>query len=145
MAQLLKFGAVSWMSLVMTMSILFLSGCSMIPEPRIQTVTKIEKTTVPTVARPKPLTLIDTKVYVVTKDNIDEFLQEFEELHGSVAFVAISMKDYENLALNIADMRRYLNQQKEIIVYYENAVSDDKDPSNETKTNNSGTTVDGDG
>ena len=115
----------------------------MIPEPRIQTVTKIEKTTVPTVARPKPLTLIDTKVYVVTKDNIDEFLQEFEELHGSVAFVAISMKDYENLALNIADMRRYLNQQKEIIVYYENAVSDVKDPSNETKTNNSGTTVDG--
>jgi len=31
------------------------------------------------------------------------------------------MKDYENLAINIAEMRRYLNQQKEIIVYYEKA------------------------
>jgi len=33
------------------------------------------------------------------------------------------MKDYENLAINIADMRRYLNQQQQIIVYYEKAVN----------------------
>jgi len=32
------------------------------------------------------------------------------------------MKDYENLAINIADIRRYLNQQKQIIAYYEKAV-----------------------
>ena len=32
------------------------------------------------------------------------------------------MQDYENLALNIAEMRRYLNQQTQIIVYYEDAV-----------------------
>jgi len=32
------------------------------------------------------------------------------------------MRDYELLALNIAEIRRYLNQQKEIIVYYEKAV-----------------------
>jgi hypothetical protein len=36
------------------------------------------------------------------------------------------MKDYENLALNIADIRRFLNQQTEIIVYYEKAVTDDE-------------------
>jgi len=33
------------------------------------------------------------------------------------------MKDYENLALNVADIRRYLNQQSEIILYYEKAVT----------------------
>tara|TARA_B100002019_G_C20882706_1_gene409508 strand:+ start:453 stop:581 length:129 start_codon:yes stop_codon:yes gene_type:complete len=33
------------------------------------------------------------------------------------------MKDYENLALNIADIRRFLNQQEEIILYYEKAVT----------------------
>tara|TARA_B100001057_G_scaffold253669_1_gene253922 strand:+ start:3582 stop:3710 length:129 start_codon:yes stop_codon:yes gene_type:complete len=32
------------------------------------------------------------------------------------------MKDYENLALNIADLRRFLEQQNEVIVYYENAL-----------------------
>ena len=75
------------------------------------------------VARPKPLQLIDTRVFVVTKDNFKKFVKEFKEVYGDLAFVAISMKDYENLALNIADMRRFLNQQKEIIVYYEKAVS----------------------
>tara|TARA_Y100001937_G_scaffold123319_1_gene185968 strand:+ start:541 stop:657 length:117 start_codon:yes stop_codon:yes gene_type:complete len=35
------------------------------------------------------------------------------------------MKDYENLALNIADIKRYLGQQKEIILYYEKAVTEE--------------------
>lgn len=75
-------------------------------------------------ARPKPLQLTDTRVFVVTKDNVDEFLAEFEKTYGEIAFVALSMKDYENLALNIADIKRYLEQQKQIIVYYENAVTE---------------------
>ena len=45
----------------------------------------------------------------------------FKQVYGELAYVALSMKDYENLAINIAEMRRYLNQQKEIIVYYEKA------------------------
>ena len=77
-------------------------------------------------ARPKPLQLIDTQVRVVTKYNLDAFLEEFEERYGEVAFVVLSMKDYENLALNIADMRRFLNQQTEIIVYYEEAVTEEE-------------------
>jgi hypothetical protein len=35
------------------------------------------------------------------------------------------MKDYQNLALNIADIKRYLEQQKEIIIYYEKAVTEE--------------------
>jgi hypothetical protein len=93
------------------------------PEPEIKVVTKIEKTTVPTVSRPKPTQLTDVKVYVVNKDNLEDFLKEFSEIHGEVAFVALSMRDYENLALNVAELRRYINQQTEIIVYYEEAVS----------------------
>jgi hypothetical protein len=37
------------------------------------------------------------------------------------------MKDYENLALNIADIRRFLEQQEQIIVYYEQAVTEERD------------------
>ena len=84
----------------------------------------MEKVQIPTVARPKPLQLNDTRVFVVTEDNFDEFVKEFTEIYGDLAFVAISMKDYENLALNIADLRRYINQQSEIIVYYEKAVTE---------------------
>lgn len=80
---------------------------------------------IPTVARPKPLQLVDTKVYVVNEQNIDEFIAEFTEIHGDLAFVALSINDYENLAVNIADIRRFINQQTEIIIYYENAVKEE--------------------
>ena len=86
----------------------------------------MEKTTVPVVARPKPLQLNDTRVFVVTKDNYEEFQKEFTAIYGDFVFVALSMKDYENLVLNVADIKRYLEQQKEIIVYYEKAVSEEK-------------------
>jgi len=37
----------------------------------------------------------------------------------------LSMQDYENLALNISELRRYINQQKNIIIYYEKAVTEE--------------------
>lgn len=80
----------------------------------------------PVVARPKPVQLNDTRVFVVTQDNYEQFVEEFTSIYGDLAFVALSMKDYENLALNIADIRRYLNQQTEIIIYYEKAVTEEE-------------------
>ena len=58
----------------------------------------------------------------VSKENYEEFVKEFESKNGSDAYIAISVKDYENLSLNFAELRRYIEQQKEIIVYYEEAV-----------------------
>lgn len=127
MAQVQNYGVELWKSLVILISLITLAGCSGLKmEPEIKTVTKIEKITVPIVARPKPLQLNDTRVFVVTKDNYDEFVKEFTEVYGELAFVALSMRDYQLLALNIAEIRRYLNQQKEIIVYYEKAVKEEK-------------------
>lgn len=83
----------------------------------------MEQASIPTVARPKPIQLNDTRVWVVTEDNLEEFLENFKKTYGEVAYVALSMRDYENLALNIADLQRYIGQQKEIIVYYEKAVT----------------------
>ena len=97
----------------------------------------MEKTTVPVVARPKPLQLIDTRVRVVTKETLEQFLNDYEEQYGEVAFVVLSMKDYENLALNIADLRRYINQQTEIIVYYEEAVKPEEKKEDGTESGES--------
>ena len=98
-------------------------GCSLLtPEPKVITVTNTVKTTVPIVARPKGVQLNDVKIYVVNKDNYDEFVADFTKKNGSLVFIAISIKDYENLSLNFAELRRYIEQQKQIIVYYEEAV-----------------------
>ena len=51
-----------------------------------------------------------------------EFILDFEKKNGADAYIALSVKDYENLSLNFSELRRYIEQQKQIIVYYEGAV-----------------------
>ena len=46
---------------------------------------------------------------------------------AQILILRISVKDYENLSLNFAELRRYIEQQKQIIVYYENAVAPNKE------------------
>ena len=83
--------------------------------------TQAVKVTVPIATRPKPIDLVDTRVYVVNQANLQKFIEDFEAENGDLAFVALSVKDYENLALNVSELRRFINQQKEIIFYYREA------------------------
>ena len=116
----MNFGKISSLLL----AILLLSSCSSFyKEPEIKIVTKLEKTVVPIVPMPKPVQMNDIKIYVVSpEENLEEFKKEFEAKNGGDAYVAISIKDYENLSKNFAELRRYIEQQKAIILYYENAV-----------------------
>jgi hypothetical protein len=115
--------------MILLISLLLLQGCSSLtPEPKVVTVTKVEKTTIPTVAPPKAVQLNDIKIYVVAESNYEEFRKEFEAKNGADAYIAISIKDYENLSLNFAELRRYIEQQKQIIMYYENAVQPAPEP-----------------
>ncbi len=68
-------------------------GCSLIPEPKIQTVTKTVKTVVPIVAHPKQVKLNDVKIYVVSKANYETFIKEYEAKNGADSYIAISVKD----------------------------------------------------
>lgn len=103
-----------------------MTGCSSLlkPEKEIVTVTKIEALTIPLTAKPKPVQLNEVKIYVVNRDTYEEYLKEYEAKNGQVAWIAISVKDYENLSLNFAELRRYIEQQKQIILYYETAISE---------------------
>jgi hypothetical protein len=90
------------------------------------TVTKVIKTEIPIIARPKQVQLNDVKIYVVSKVNYAEFVKAYAKKNGADSYIALSVKDYENLSLNFAELRRYIEQQKQIIVYYEKAVSPEK-------------------
>lgn len=117
--------------------ILLSSGCSLInrqPEPEIITVTKVVTPVIPIVERPKQLDMSDVDWYVVTERNMDEFLEKFEKDNGDIVFMAISVRGYENISLNLADLRRYILQQKEIIVYYEDSVKPKEDNQKEIVT-----------
>lgn len=123
--------------LVLTATVL-LSSCSSIrPEPKIITVTEIVERQIPTVPGPKTVQLNDISIYVVSpEENFEEFKKEFEAKNGADSYIAISVKDYENLSKNIAELRRYIEQQKQIILYYESAITNqgEEDDQSDGKT-----------
>ena len=55
--------------------------------------------------------------------SFEDFKIRFEKDNGQFLFYAISVRDYETLALNMAEIKRYIEQQKQIIIYYEKAVA----------------------
>ena len=109
--------------LIVLSLILLSSGCSSWkPLTEVVTETKIIERNIPTQERPKQVNLEDIQWYVVTEKNMDEFISRFEDENGTLVFYAMSVRDYETLSLNMADLKRYILQQKEIIIYYEESV-----------------------
>ena len=104
--------------------LLLSSGCSIIPREKeviVQTV-EVEKK-IPLQADPKQLQFNDAYWHVVTEANFDEFIEKFKKEHGEAwVFYAVSVRSYESMALNLAELKRYIEQQKQIIVYYEEAI-----------------------
>ena len=66
--------------------------------------------------------LDDVYFYVVSADNFDDFKKRFEKENGDLVFYALSVRDYETISYNMAELKRFIDQQKQIIVYYEEAV-----------------------
>ena len=104
-----------------------LSSCSWKPEKEVVVQTKIVKPIIEIKERPKGVKMLPVKFYVVTEKNYEEFKERFKKENGEFVFYAMSVPSYENLALDMAELRRYIEQQKEIIIYYEKAVKDDKE------------------
>ena len=103
---------------------LLLSSCGYLRKPEkeivVQTV-EVQKI-IPVQPQPKPVDMIDVKFYVVTEENYEEFKEKFMKTNNDYVFYVVSVHDYENLAFNMAELYRYITQQKEIMIYYEKAV-----------------------
>lgn len=107
--------------LTLSSVLLVLSNCAK-PEPEIVSTVKYIERDIPIANRPDPVELVDVDFIVVTRENLEEVIARFEE-RGDFVIVAMSVKDYENLAVNMAELRRYIEQSKAVIIYYEEAVT----------------------
>ena len=115
---------VKW--IIIPVALIALSSCGaaakLLPVPQVVVQTEYIEKTIPTPPRPTAVNMPNVDWYVVNADNIDEFLSRIELDVGEVVFIAITPNGYENLALGVADLRRYILQQQEIILYYEQQV-----------------------
>ena len=108
---------------------LLLSSCSWKPEKEIITKAEVYVPTINVVPRPKPLTLRNADVIVITEKNLEEVIQRVKDMQGSFVVYALDPKSFESLAINMEQIKLYIEKQKQIILYYEKAVT------NEEKTN----------
>lgn len=107
---------------------LLLSSCSWKPEKEIITKAEVYVPTINVVPRPKPLTLRNADVIVITEKNLKEVIQRVKDMQGSFVVYALDPKSFESLAINMEQIKLYIEQQNKIILYYEKAVSnEDKD------------------
>tara|TARA_R110002096_G_scaffold69149_9_gene166451 strand:- start:4366 stop:4743 length:378 start_codon:yes stop_codon:yes gene_type:complete len=116
-----------------------ISGCSLFPEPEqiitIRTKTIEAKITHPSL--PRPINLREPRWKVVSKANLDSFVIEMEkENGGQLVFVAMSIADYELMAYNMQEIKRYVNQQKEVIVYYRTLTTSEESTDDKTQETN---------
>ena len=91
-------------------------------EPQVVIQTEYQKQNVPIQQRPKAVEFPPVDWFVITEDNLEEKLAEIDNKTGNIVLFAITPKGYENLALGIAELRRYVKDQQAIIGYYEESL-----------------------
>lgn len=114
-------------TILLSLTLLTISGCSTLgmsfgePPAPIPVEIKTVEVKIP-IIHPELPRQIDLKVpqwYVVSEKNIDTFQTDIRKRHaGDLVFVAMSVGDYELMSYNMQEINRYINQLKEVVVYY---------------------------
>lgn len=74
----------------------------------------------------QPAEQYDFEWIVVTKQNFNEVVKEMEERGQTVVLFAVSPQGYQNLSLNMAELRRFIIQQQSVIIAYKKYYGNDK-------------------
>ena len=115
-----------WIVFSSLLSLLLLSSCSWKPEKEIITKAEVYVPTINVVPKPEPLTLRNADVIVITEKNLKEVIKRVKDMQGSFVVYALDPKSFESLAINMEEIKLYIEQQNKIILYYEKAVSNEK-------------------
>ena len=120
---------------LLAMSLLTIAACSgRTPEAEVVLQTEYQKQNIPIQERPKAVQFPPVDWFVITEENLEEKIAEIDTKTGNVVVFAITPKGYENLALGIAELRRYVKDQQAIIAYYEEALTEPETPKKEEPT-----------
>jgi hypothetical protein len=102
--------------------VMFLTGCSLFGPGEVVVQTEYVDRIIPIQTRPRGITTYPIKFFAVTEENFEEFKVTFEDEYTDFVFFALGVPDYENLSLNMAEIRRYIEQQQTLIIYYEDSI-----------------------
>ena len=94
------------------------SSCSLLPTKEIQVTAKPMERAIVQPVMPREIDLKSVKWLTVTPENWEEQLKIIEEQEGELVFLALSIPDYELMAYNMQELKRYITELKDVVVYY---------------------------
>lgn len=100
---------------ILALSVL-ISGCA---SRQVEIVTKPVEIEIVQPTLPRSLDLKEPYWYVVSEENLDQFLEDVSKQSGDQqVFVAMTIADYELMAYNMQEIKRYVRELGEVIIYY---------------------------
>ena len=100
--------------------VVILVGCASTPVKEVVIKTKPIEIEIAQPERPREIKLERPEWFVVNSSNLEEFLEKVRKIQSDEpVFFAFTPQDYEKMSYNLQEIRRYVLQQNEIIVYYE--------------------------
>jgi len=104
------------------------SSCSLIPTKQIEVTAKPMERTIVQPVMPREIDLKEPQWIVVTPDNKEEQLARIEEQEGELVFLAMTIPDYEVMAYNMQELKRYITELKDVVVYYREVTTPKDEP-----------------
>jgi len=112
-------------NLALPLTILMMaSSCSLLPKTKQVEITAkpLDRTFVQPVM-PREINLGVPQWIVVTPDNWEDQLERIKQQEGEVLFLAMTVPDYEVMSVNMKELKRYITELKDVVVYYKEITS----------------------
>ena len=112
-------------SALLLMTSMMVSNCSLLPTKQIEVSAKpIERKIVQPIM-PREIDLREVQWLTITPENFEEQFAIIEAQEGELVFLAMTIPDYETMAYNMQELKRYITELKDVVVYYRKVTTED--------------------
>ena len=97
---------------------MMVSSCSLLSTRAIEVSSKPLERQIVQPVMPREISLTNPQRIIVTPDNWEAQLERIKEQEGELVFLAMTVPDYEVMAMNMKELQRYITELKDVVVYY---------------------------
>ena len=100
------------------MTLMMVSNCSLLPTKTLEVSAKPMDRTIVQPVMPREIDLKEVRWLTITPENFEEQFALIEDQEGELVFLAMTIPDYEVMAYNMQEIKRYITELKDVVVYY---------------------------
>jgi len=100
------------------MILMMACSCSLIPTKQIEVTAKPLERVIVQPVMPREISLREVRWLTITPENFEEQFAIIENQEGELVFLAMTVPDYEVMAYNMQEIKRYISELKDVVVYY---------------------------